>query len=34
MARRLIMEMGCSGEAAVDLTVLELYGVAILISMF
>jgi len=33
MARRLIMEMGCSGGAAIDLTVLTLYDVAILISM-
>jgi len=32
MARRLIMEMGCSGGAAIDLTVLTLYDVAILIS--
>jgi len=33
MARKLIMEMGCSGETAIDLTVLTLYDVAILISM-
>jgi len=34
MARRLLMEMGCNGGAAIDLTVLTLYDVAILISMF
>jgi len=33
MARKLIMEMGCSDETAIDLTVLTLYDVAILISM-
>ncbi|PUU79846.1 hypothetical protein B9Z19DRAFT_1045931 [Tuber borchii] len=32
MARKLVMEMGCSGEIAKDLTVLTLYDVAILID--
>jgi len=34
MARKLITEMGCSREIAIDLTVLALYDVAILIRMF
>ena len=34
MARKLITEMGCSREVAIDLTVLTLYDVAILICMF
>ena len=34
MAPKLIMEMGCSSEVVIDLTVLTLYDVAILISMF
>ena len=34
MARKLIREMGCSREIAIDLTVLALYDVAILIRMF
>ena len=33
MARKLITEMGCSREVAIDLTVLTLYDVAILICM-
>ena len=34
MARKLIAEMGCPHEVAIDLTVLTLYDVAILICMF
>ena len=34
MTRKLITEMGCSREIAIDLTVLALYDVAILIRMF
>jgi len=34
MARKLVTEMGCTGEVAKDLTVLTLYDVAILIGMF
>ena len=34
MARKLITEMGCPPEIAKDLTVLTLYDVAVLISMF
>ena len=34
MAQKLIMEMGCTGEVAEDLTVLTLYDVAILIGTF
>jgi len=34
MARKLITEMGCSREIAIDLTALALYDVAILIRMF
>ena len=34
MARKLITEMGCTGEVAKDLTVLTLYDVAILIGRF
>lgn len=34
MARKLVTEMGCSREIAIDLTVLALYDVAILIRMF
>ena len=34
MAKKLITEMGCTGEVAKDLTVLTLYDVAILIGAF